>query len=443
MIEEEKMKKLVLILLLLVMVVPTSFADDRIEVTLPGFDVTLNGDVVENASEAYPFIVYKGITYLPMTWDMSYALGLELKWNEITGLEIRKRDKVVPLVQKHEGVNKSDQQNYASLVTFPVNVNGTQIDNKTEDYPLLNFRNITYFPMTYAYMVGEFNAGYKWSDEKGLKLAADNSLEMMIPEPFTLEFEFSDSDFPEDSVLSNEMAIVEAYKDDYRLQINFGTHPELDGYVIDSEVNFLDQSGNYICTEDNKIRAIYNGLETSNWAGYSNYFGIPMFAKRVQVKVTIEPIEFARARAQKYADIEIMYFNDQQISLEALKNMGAVYIESFYLSGFEEDYPSDLLEYDLIGAFDGRSKDDTEKRYKVVAGSGGEPRFTDRSDLYKILNSLTSLYIDGLAESNRLTGKNGESVLFTGFDHGIRLYDKDKKLIKVLISQKAIDVWRK
>jgi hypothetical protein len=51
-------------------------ADGNVRVTLPGFTVTLNGHMVENQYREYPLLVYKGITYFPMTWYDSRLLGL-------------------------------------------------------------------------------------------------------------------------------------------------------------------------------------------------------------------------------------------------------------------------------------------------------------------------------------------------------------------------------
>lgn len=44
-----------------------------------------------------------------------------------------------------------DSRNRAELAEGPITVNGQTIDNRTEEYPLLSFRNITYFPLTWRY----------------------------------------------------------------------------------------------------------------------------------------------------------------------------------------------------------------------------------------------------------------------------------------------------
>ena len=39
-----------------------------VTVTLPSFPVTLNGVTIEQSQNQYPMLVYKDITYVPMTW---------------------------------------------------------------------------------------------------------------------------------------------------------------------------------------------------------------------------------------------------------------------------------------------------------------------------------------------------------------------------------------
>ena len=70
--------------------VPAHAASGNVKVILPAFKVTLNRTVIENASNQYPLIVYKDITYFPMTYYDCRFLGLESVWNNSTGLKIAK-----------------------------------------------------------------------------------------------------------------------------------------------------------------------------------------------------------------------------------------------------------------------------------------------------------------------------------------------------------------
>ena len=99
MIEETRRDKMIrkLSVLMIIMLFTLSIyvpmvqaADGSINVSLPGFKVTLNGTVIENETNQYPLIVYKDITYFPMTYYDCRLLGLESVWDSTTGLKIAK-----------------------------------------------------------------------------------------------------------------------------------------------------------------------------------------------------------------------------------------------------------------------------------------------------------------------------------------------------------------
>jgi len=61
----------------------TTWAQTKnVTVTLPTFEVRLNGIQVNNNDRKYPLIVYNNITYFPMTYDDSRFLGLKTEWDQ-------------------------------------------------------------------------------------------------------------------------------------------------------------------------------------------------------------------------------------------------------------------------------------------------------------------------------------------------------------------------
>jgi len=147
-------------------------------VTLPTFEVRINEVEIDNKNRDYPLIVYKGITYFPMTYYDSRFLGLETNWNKTSGLKINKNENIQGgYVDNNSTSNKS---NYAAnFIYSDVEVNGKIIDNSKEQYPLLLFRNITYFPLTWRFAVDEFGWDYKFTLENGLEISNNsNSLEV-------------------------------------------------------------------------------------------------------------------------------------------------------------------------------------------------------------------------------------------------------------------------
>lgn len=148
-------------------------ADMSVKVTLPDFAVNLNGHKVDNQYREYPLLVYRDITYFPMTWYDTRLLGLEASWLPDDGLKIKQS-----LVTSSYAPNKSERRNAsayeAEVPASIVTINGKTIDNTIEQYPLLSFRDVTYFPLTWRFAHDEFGWDYQWSDTSGLSITSNN-----------------------------------------------------------------------------------------------------------------------------------------------------------------------------------------------------------------------------------------------------------------------------
>ncbi|WP_162848547.1 DUF5050 domain-containing protein [Paenibacillus nanensis] len=158
---------------LLVPAGPIKAADSNVKVTLPTFDVKLNGHTVENQYRQYPLLVYRGITYFPMTWDDTRLLGLEATWTQESGLNIKQSP--VSTSYAPYKTSKSNASAYnANIAASVITVNGKAINNTKEKYPLLTFRNVTYFPLTWRFAHDEFGWDYKWDAASGLSITSHN-----------------------------------------------------------------------------------------------------------------------------------------------------------------------------------------------------------------------------------------------------------------------------
>lgn len=170
------MKKKISITLLLVMLLTGIFAQtaptvhaaaSNVTVKLPAFKVTLNGTVIDNKTSQYPLITYKDVTYFPMTYYDCRFLGLESVWNSRTGLNISKTG-VSWSYNKYQAKAPNGNTYAATIASFPIMVNEKSIDNSKETYPLLLFRNVTYFPLTWRFAVEEFGWDYSFDNTNGL-----------------------------------------------------------------------------------------------------------------------------------------------------------------------------------------------------------------------------------------------------------------------------------
>ena len=160
----------------MVSITTTSFAaDNSVNITLPNFKVTINGQGVNNNYSKYPLIVYKSVTYFPMTFSDCRFLGIESTWTgNKTGLLVDATG-VTAAYNPYVSPARNGKSYTAKIVNFPIKVNGKAIDNSKEEYPLLSFRDITYFPMTWKYSVDEFGWDYKFDDKNGLIIKSKNA----------------------------------------------------------------------------------------------------------------------------------------------------------------------------------------------------------------------------------------------------------------------------
>ena len=148
-------------------------AAKSVPVTLPTFDVTLNGTVVENNNRQYPLLVYNNITYVPMTYYDCRFLGLETAWNQKDGLGIIKSD-LTGAYYDYKTAKKNNKRGTAQIASGKIKVNGKEINNASEKYPLLLYRDVTYFPLTWRFAVNEFGWKYQFDNKNGLVITSNN-----------------------------------------------------------------------------------------------------------------------------------------------------------------------------------------------------------------------------------------------------------------------------
>ena len=153
---------------------PVAYAAE-VGVTLPAFPVTLNGVQFDSLQARYPLVLYKGITYFPMTWNLTRSLGLSLAFSQTSGLEIHKAISQDSVKLDTAGRNRLNTTYSAARVAYPVVVGGQPIDNDKEAYPILNFRDITYFPLTWRFAKEMFGWNYLYSQERGLVISSGST----------------------------------------------------------------------------------------------------------------------------------------------------------------------------------------------------------------------------------------------------------------------------
>ncbi len=177
------MKKLLSILTVTVCLLISLPADAQdIKVQIAPFYTEINYKSVDNCYVQYPLILYKDITYFPMTYDMCMELGLMSGYTAEDGLFITRRytedcsGEPVSLQPYGESASNSYSSRYNAVIpNYPIYLNGIRIYNDKEEYPLINFRDVTYFPMTYRFAHDELGFNIEWSDtDRTFKLSSEN-----------------------------------------------------------------------------------------------------------------------------------------------------------------------------------------------------------------------------------------------------------------------------
>ena len=145
----------------------------NVQAALPSFPVTLNGTTIDNGYRQYPLLVYNNITYFPMTYYDCRFLGVETGWTQTDGLKIEKSN-LMGAYHQQNVQQKNSGKATAQLATGKIAVNGKAITNSKEQYPLLVYRDVTYFPLTWRFAVDEFGWKYSYDNKNGLVIDAGN-----------------------------------------------------------------------------------------------------------------------------------------------------------------------------------------------------------------------------------------------------------------------------
>ena len=166
------MKKALLIFLLLmcVSIIP-SYASDEITVLIPDYEFIIEDTSFYYQDSEYPILSYKDITYFPMTYEYCRLLDVSTAWVDGEGLFIASHPSSFNETPSYPTA-KNTKYSKAVIPTYDIWVNGKKIDQKSEEYPLFNYRGVTYFPLTWRFGTEEFywNIDFKEGENRSLTI---------------------------------------------------------------------------------------------------------------------------------------------------------------------------------------------------------------------------------------------------------------------------------
>ncbi|WP_051259787.1 hypothetical protein [Peptoniphilus mikwangii] len=238
----KKIYSLVIAFVLLIAFAPKVNAQGTY-VGLPRFNVTLNGVSVDNSYARYPLIVYKDITYFPMTYNTTRFLGVETNWSEYSGLQINQTG-INGKFDFYQTNRKNADVYPVTVPNFKITVNGKTIVNRNEEYPLLVFRDVTYFPMTWRFCVNEFGWKYNFTHQKGLVITSNNNSGGSVPTPKPPENPIDDyKDYSSTIYYNLNYYVIKTNGTNYRLFRESSINKDVK-MLSDLEVKSFYQDGN-------------------------------------------------------------------------------------------------------------------------------------------------------------------------------------------------------
>lgn len=131
-----------------------SHASEKVQIA--DYTCIMNDSLVYYYDSEYPLLTYKDVAYFPMTYDYCRAFSLSQSYIPYDGLYIAYVPKYPTELPIYE-TTYNPKVNEVVVPDYNVYVNGKKLDFKNSEYPVFNFRGVTYFPLTYDYAVNEFN----------------------------------------------------------------------------------------------------------------------------------------------------------------------------------------------------------------------------------------------------------------------------------------------
>lgn len=189
----KKYKKFFLMLLILSLTLITKTNAKSVDIHLPTFDIYVNEVKVENDYKKYPFIVYKGITYFPLTYDDTKFMGWNLKWIKKTReLHVVSTEQVNYQWEEYKqvkGKTKNKKIMKAKTPEFKIKFGEKYLPKTIGKYPVLVYNHVTYIPLVYDYNYEDSCMSFVFSKEKGLEITRPEALHLDIFKKNTFNFD--------------------------------------------------------------------------------------------------------------------------------------------------------------------------------------------------------------------------------------------------------------
>ncbi len=123
-----------------------NYVEGEYDVLLSENNVEINGRFYENDTLEHPFINYRGMTYLPLTYNGCRMLGINCDWSEETGVVLTGGGEIFEDIT---GENSMEERVYDTAYSYhgKLTINGQLFEYGDSYYPLLHYKNVVYMPI--------------------------------------------------------------------------------------------------------------------------------------------------------------------------------------------------------------------------------------------------------------------------------------------------------
>lgn len=148
-----------------------SAAAKDVKVTIPEYYTEVDYMSVANEYVEYPLLNYNGVTYLPLTYHLCEKLKFAVNFDAKEGLFLAKALLIDTFYEEKPlyfgNYTYNTKKSYkAKVADYPVYINGIRYDAKSSGYPFLNFRGVTYLPLTYDLAYLELGCNIEWNEKE-------------------------------------------------------------------------------------------------------------------------------------------------------------------------------------------------------------------------------------------------------------------------------------
>ena len=157
---------------------------EGIDAMIAPIQLRINQKDIDGRRAEYPLLFYNNITYIPLTFNLCRALGLESTYDAVYGLKIVPSASI-PLERLQQDLLPQEAEDQvlgdpapSTRVVRAVYLAGQEIDNSKQEYPLILFRDITYLPLTWNFIHDILHIDYVFDNHQKL-------LELVRPLPYT------------------------------------------------------------------------------------------------------------------------------------------------------------------------------------------------------------------------------------------------------------------